>query len=140
MSTIVGNVYITCLPTSVHKVRYKRRRHVKLFCLIRTSYQKLCSIEMRFMCNSIHTKTKQDVLYMIMRVSYVVVELLLGGLDTELVLPALVLLRVVRIVSLASLSSRLNHGSSNSLGSLYGTVQPNAIKGTVSLISISLIS
>ena len=70
---------------------------------------------MRFMCNSIHTKTKQDVLYMIMRVSYVVVELLLGGLDTELVLPALVLLRVVRIVSLASLSSRLNHGSSNSL-------------------------
>lgn len=43
------------------------------------------------------------------------VEFVLGGLETEPLLLALALLRVVRIVSLASLSSRLNHGSSNSL-------------------------
>ena len=91
-------------------------------------------------------------------VNYVVAaEFALGGLETEPVLLALALLRVVRIVSLASLSSRLNHGSSNSLqypikgyndtnlvtstsylGSTYGILQPNAIKGRVSLISTSL--
>jgi len=44
----------------------------------------------------------------------IVVEFVRGGLEVELLL-ALALLLVVRIVSLESLSSRLNHGSSNSL-------------------------
>ena len=92
-----------------------------MFCVYRTSPEELCQFEI---VNSLY-KTfytfrhiQNNYIYnnTFLYVNIAVVVLLCGGgLEDDLDLLARLRLRVVLIISLASLSSRSNHGSSNSL-------------------------
>ena len=92
-----------------------------MFCVYRTSTEKLCQFEIvNLLYNFIHFRRIQNnyIIYnnTFLYVNAVVVVLLCGGgLEDDPDLLARLRLRVVLIISLASLSSRSNHGSSNSL-------------------------
>ena len=92
-----------------------------MFCVYRTNTEELCQFEIvNSLYNFIHSGIyKITIIYnnTFLYVNAVVVVVLLcgGGLEDDPDLLARLRLRVVLIISLASLSSRSNHGRSNSL-------------------------